>query len=224
MLNTYESIDNVESQQQNHVKKITNNVNIVNRTPSFQVTPKAVYHIVHNNNNRNDNTLKKRNALVAFEFKKLVSKYNNDTVVSTENSSTNTSNSSNGLNYSNGIYDNINHNDSSTIFNSNVNGYQNKKLLSSSQHVLPYEKKLNNALSTSLTNITHDQSAVPPKHQKTKEVVSSSNHLKYKVDENNCVVAINNKNTSLLSEYHVFVSEIAVRNRNNVFIFYYLCY
>jgi hypothetical protein len=34
----------------------------------------SVYHLVHNKNNKNDNTLKKRNALVTFEFKTLLNK------------------------------------------------------------------------------------------------------------------------------------------------------
>lgn len=33
-----------------------------------------MYHLVHNKNNKNDNTLKKRNALVTFEFKTLLDK------------------------------------------------------------------------------------------------------------------------------------------------------
>lgn len=39
-----------------------------------KISPTSVYHLVHNNNNKNDNTLKKRNALVAFEFKTLLDK------------------------------------------------------------------------------------------------------------------------------------------------------
>ena len=39
-----------------------------------KISPESVYHLVHNNNNKNDNTLKKRNALVAFEFKTLLDK------------------------------------------------------------------------------------------------------------------------------------------------------
>lgn len=44
--------------------------------PSFvsKVSPESVYHLVHNKNNKNDNTLKKRNALVTFEFKTLLDK------------------------------------------------------------------------------------------------------------------------------------------------------
>lgn len=39
-----------------------------------KISPTSVYHLVHNNNNKNDNTLKKKNALVAFEFKTLLDK------------------------------------------------------------------------------------------------------------------------------------------------------
>lgn len=39
-----------------------------------KLSPTSVYHLVHNNNNKNDNTLKKKNALVAFEFKTLLDK------------------------------------------------------------------------------------------------------------------------------------------------------
>ena len=39
-----------------------------------KISPTSVYHLVNNNNNKNDNTLKKRNALVAFEFKTLLDK------------------------------------------------------------------------------------------------------------------------------------------------------
>lgn len=41
---------------------------------SNKISPTSVYHLVNNNNNKNDNTLKKRNALVAFEFKTLLDK------------------------------------------------------------------------------------------------------------------------------------------------------
>ncbi len=38
-----------------------------------KISQSTVYHLVHNNNNRNDNTLKRKNALVTFEFKKIIS-------------------------------------------------------------------------------------------------------------------------------------------------------
>ncbi len=45
---------------------------------NVKISPSAVYHLVHNNNNKNDNTLKRKNALVAFEFKKIMSTAHND--------------------------------------------------------------------------------------------------------------------------------------------------
>ena len=49
---------------------------------NHKITPESVFHLVHNNNNINDNTLKKRNALVTFEFKTLLDKAANPTTFS----------------------------------------------------------------------------------------------------------------------------------------------
>jgi hypothetical protein len=56
-------------------KQMTRSTSSINTSPTKTSTndnPNSVVHLVHNLNNKNDNTLKKRNALVAFEFKTLL--------------------------------------------------------------------------------------------------------------------------------------------------------
>jgi hypothetical protein len=56
-------------------KQMARSTSSINTSPtkiSSNDNPNSVVHLVHNLNNKNDNTLKKRNALVAFEFKTLL--------------------------------------------------------------------------------------------------------------------------------------------------------
>jgi len=58
--------------------KENNNFRLVKSSKSqHKLSPSAVLSLVNNSNNKCDNTLKKRNALVAFEFKSLMDRVNN---------------------------------------------------------------------------------------------------------------------------------------------------
>jgi hypothetical protein len=122
-----------------------NSNNKVGRSPSFQLSPSAVYSIVHNNNNKYDNTLKKRNALVAFEFKNLVSKYN-DTVVPPHYEVTRSNNSRGSTSESRSLSSNS---------SSNEGVDENSAIHQQPQQKLPLNRNLNNLLSTSLTNLNN---------------------------------------------------------------------
>ena len=89
MLNEYE-IDHNDHQKENFNKKtsmlnnkksqihsstpILNNKTIEPNYKQQKPSPNSILSLVNNNNNKCDNTLKKRNALVAFEFKTLLDK------------------------------------------------------------------------------------------------------------------------------------------------------
>jgi hypothetical protein len=66
MLDKYESDAEIPNSKENN--EVFKNKN--------KISPSFVYHLVHNSNNLNDNTLKRKNALVAFEFKKIISTAN----------------------------------------------------------------------------------------------------------------------------------------------------
>jgi hypothetical protein len=138
MLNNFD-IDESNSKFNN------NNNNKVGRSPSFQLSPSAVYSIVHNNNNKYDNTLKKRNALVAFEFKNLVSKYN-DTVVTPHYEVTRSNNSRGSTSESRSLSSNS---------SSNEGVDENSIIHQQPQQKLPLNRNLNNLLSSSLTNLNN---------------------------------------------------------------------
>ncbi len=144
MLNNFEIYDNnTDFSQQN---KLSPNSNIT-RSPSFQLSPSAVYSIVHNNNNKYDNTLKKRNALVAFEFKKLVSRYNHDVT----HDEIRNNNSRGSTSESRSVSSNCSSNEG---VNENIHSIQQQK--PNLKNNLPLNKNLNNLLSTSLTNLNNN--------------------------------------------------------------------
>lgn len=190
MLNNFD-IDESSSKFNNN----NNNDNKVGRSTSFQLSPSAVYSIVHNNNNKYDNTLKKRNALVAFEFKNLVSKYN-DTVVTPHYEVIRSNNSRGSTSESRSLSSNS---------SSNEGVDENSTIHQQPQQKLPLNRNLNNLLSTSLTNLNNLDSS--PKSGD--DLQSNNKDLIYKsksafLDENtnkNRKLSVIDKNQNQLDEH-----------------------
>ena len=148
------------------------NTHRVTRTPSYQLSPQAVYSIVHNNNNKYDNTLKKRNALVAFEFKKLVSRYNDNVTTQHYEMRTNSRGST---------CESRSTSSNSSSSSSSSSTSSNESIQHSNGNMLPLNRNLNNMLSTSLTNLDNNSSrpqiSASNEEKKCKSVILDENKV-----------------------------------------------
>jgi hypothetical protein len=78
------SIQNNQLTSSSYLLHNNHHIQTKSATSFNKISPTSVYHLVNNNNNKNDNTLKKRNALVAFEFKTLLDKVSPSTATNSQ--------------------------------------------------------------------------------------------------------------------------------------------